>query len=98
VVRRSATHVPVAQGAPPSAHPIWSETNVTEFGWKPDGTVPDTGVGVAAGDGDGDGGRVGAGLMTPAGEVLGLFEVFAGVAEHAASRTQETAAATTTRG
>lgn len=84
--------MPAAQGAPPSAHPAWSETNVTEFGWKPEGTDTDTGVGIAEADGDGDGSRLGAALMTADGDGLEFPEVFAGAGEHAASSTQTDAA------
>ncbi len=79
--------MPVAHGAPPSAHPIRSETNVTEFGWKPEGTDTDTGVGVAEADGGGDGSRLGAAVTAADGDELGLPECFAGAGEHAASRT-----------
>jgi hypothetical protein len=86
-VRRSDRQVPLGQGALPSTHPISSETNVTEFGWKPAGTPLDTGVGDAVGAGvavgDGEGLRLGEAVDAAEADALGEFS--AGADEHAAS-------------
>jgi hypothetical protein len=51
---------PPLHGAPPSVHPVTSETNVTEFGVNPSGTLPGgTGGGGGVGVGEGSGAAVG---------------------------------------
>jgi hypothetical protein len=52
--------VPLGQCALPSAHPISSETKVTEFGANPDGTAPGDAAGDAA---DAEGVAVMAGVV-----------------------------------
>jgi hypothetical protein len=62
--------VPVAHGALPRAQPIWSETNVTEFGSNPD--PADTGTTV--GDGVVEGSGLAVEVATTVGDGLGEFE------------------------
>lgn len=72
--------MPLAHGTLPRAQPIWSETNVTEFGWNPD--PADTGTGEGDGDGVVNGTGLGVAVATDDGDALDVFEA-AGVEEHA---------------
>lgn len=74
--------MPLAHGTLPRAQPIWSETNVTEFGWNPDSA--DTGTTVGDGDGVDDGSGLGAGVTTADADEVGLPDG-AGVDEQALS-------------
>lgn len=82
--------MPLAHGTLPSAQPIWSETNVTEFGWNPD--AADTGTGEGDGDGVVTGRGLGVVVATDDGDALGVLEGV-GVDEHALSSTPSDPAA-----
>lgn len=80
--------MPLLQGAPPSAHPVTSETNVTEFGANPGGTFPG-GTGGGGGVGVGEGCVVAVGRITVGdGDRLGCGEAIPGFGEHAARNRQ----------